>query len=88
MDYMYSETYDVKVGLKISTQQIEALNRLATKLMGDSDEAQAGRALVGMDSWDVRKLRDTTAEVLRKCSEALRYESESLALRGEVKAQS
>jgi hypothetical protein len=40
-----------------------------------------------MDSWDVRKLRDTTAEVLRKCSESLRYESESLALRAEVKAQ-
>ena len=87
MDYMYSETYDVKVGLKMSTQQIEALNRLATKLMGDSEGAQAGRALVGMDSWDVRKLRDTTAEVLRKCSEALHYESESLKLRGAAKIE-
>ena len=87
MNYMYSETYDVMVGIKMSTQQVESLNRLASKLVGDSEEAQAARALVGMDSWDVRKLRDTTAEVLRKCAEALHYESESLKLRGAAKAE-
>ena len=88
MNYMYSETYDVKVGMKMTTAQIEALNRLASKLLADSDEAQAARTLVGMDSWDLRRMRDDTAEAMRKCAEALRYESESLALRGEVKAQS
>jgi hypothetical protein len=81
MNYMYSETYDVKVSVKMTSSEIEALNRLAVKLLGDSDEAQAARTLVGMDSWDVRKLRDATAETMRKCAEALRYESESLGLR-------
>lgn len=87
MNYMYSETYDVKVGMKMTTAQVEELNRLASKLLADSDEAQAARTLVGMDSWDLRKLRDSTAEALRKCAEALRYESESLALRGAAKAE-
>lgn len=84
MDYMYSETYDVKVGVKMTTAQVEALNRLAGKLLGDSDEAQAARALVGMDSWDLRKLRDTTADAMRKCAEAMRYESEGLASRAKA----
>ena len=87
MNYMYSETYDVKVGMKMTTSQVEELNRLASKLLADSDEAQAARTLVGMDSWDLRKLRDSTAEALRKCAEALRYESESLALRGAAKIE-
>ena len=87
MNYMYSETYDVKVGMKMSTAQIEALNSLASKLLADSDEAQAARTLVGMDSWDLRKLRDSTAEALRKCAEALHYESESLKLRGAAKIE-
>ena len=87
MNYMYSETYDVKVGMKMSTAEIEALNRLAGNLLADSDAAQAARTLVGMDSWDLRKLRDSTAEAMRKCAEALRYESESLALRGAAKIE-
>ena len=87
MNYMYSETYDVKVGMKMTTAQVEELNRLASKLLADSDEAQAARTLVGMDSWDLRRMRDDTAEAMRKCAEALRYESESLALRGAAKIE-
>jgi hypothetical protein len=81
MNYMYSETYDVKVGMKMSTQQLEDLNRLAVKLLGDSEEAQAARSVCGMDSWDLRKLRDATAEALRKCAESLRYEAEGMSSR-------
>ena len=83
MNYMYSETYDVKVGMKMSTAQIEALNSLASKLLADSDEAQAARTLVGMDSWDLRKLRDQANAALGSCAEAMKYEG----LRLESKVQ-
>ena len=43
MDYMYSETYSLRVGIKMTVQQIEDLRGLAVKLLGDSDEAQAAR---------------------------------------------
>jgi len=79
MDYMYSETYGLRVGIKMTVQQIEDLRGLAVKLLGDSDEAQAARAVVGMDSWDLRKLRDQADAALRQCADALKYESGRLA---------
>lgn len=84
MEYMYSETYGVKVGLKLTVQQIEDLLALATKLLGTSEEAQAARTVVGMDSWELRKLRDQAKAALSCCSDAMRYESERLAGKSKV----
>ena len=84
MDYMYSETYAMRVGVKMTMQQIEELRGLAVKLLGDSDEAQAARALVGMDSWDLRKMRDHADAMLRQCAEAMRWEAERLASKHKI----
>jgi len=83
MEYAYTETYGVKISVKMTLNQLEDLRSLAVKLLGDSDEAQAARTLVGMDSWDLRKLRDQANAALGSCAEAMKYEG----LRLESKVQ-
>lgn len=79
MDYSYTEAYALRVSVKMTLQQIEEMRTLAVKLLGDSEEAQAARTLVGLDSWDLRKLRDQAGAALVLCADAMRYEADRLA---------
>ena len=79
MEYSYTEAYGLRVTVKMTLQQIEELRTLAVKLLGDSDEAQAARTLVGLDSWDLRKMRDQASAALVMCADAMRYEADRLA---------
>ena len=84
MDYSYTEAYALRVSVKMTLQQIEETRTLAVKLLGDSEEAQAARTLVGMDAWDLRKMRDQASAALVLCADAMRYEADRLASKVKV----